>query len=399
MAAQLIARFEEGGLHWMRCDDAWIRANPDGSFDSIALSEFVRNGDKLVLAVPGEDVLLRHLSITATERRYLDDSLPYLLEEELAADVESLHFVHTAFDEDLVAVATAGCNLMRDYLGRCEELQLIPDELVTEPLLLPFKEDGITLLVEELRTIVRTGEADGFAIENEQLPAVLNLYCAQQEELPRTARVICRDEIFAQKLIGQSMVPDAVFEVGDFYSAVNAGPQGSPLLNMLQGQFKPMLPWGEWWRNWRMVAGLAALAIVLQLVGSLVQVSSLQEENLSLRQAMEASYRAVNPKGALQDAEIQLNNQLANLAGRGSGPPFVGILQQLGGVLSSQGGIELESLNFSDRNGDVRINLRAANYEAVDRLRGGLEQQGLEAVLQNSSAQGTGVRARLLIKG
>ena len=151
--------------------------------------------------------------------------------------------------------------------------------------------------------------------------------------------------------------------------------------------------------NWPLVAGLAVAAVVLQLLGSLMQVSQLESENLNLQQAVEARYRAVNPKGRLQDAEKQLSNQLAELSGKGSGPAFVEVLQHLGGVLSAQGGIELESLNFSDRNGDVRLNLRAANYEAVDRLRGGLEQKGLEAVLQNSSAQGSGVRARLLIKG
>ena len=45
----------------------------------------------------------------------------------------------------------------------------------------------------------------------------------------------------------------------------------------------------------------------------------------------------------------------------------------------------------------MRLNLVAANYEAVEKIRAGFAEQGLEATLENSSAQGDQVRARLRV--
>ena len=57
-----------------------------------ALSAFVtassQRRESVVFAAPGEDVRLQRLTITPEEKKHLTKSLPYMLEEQLAGDVE-----------------------------------------------------------------------------------------------------------------------------------------------------------------------------------------------------------------------------------------------------------------------------------------------------------------------
>ena len=62
----------------------------------------------------------------------------------------------------------------------------------------------------------------------------------------------------------------------------------------------------RWWREWRAVAALFALAFGLQLAATYIDYRKLEGENLSLRSAVESSYRKAYPKGAIVDAETQL---------------------------------------------------------------------------------------------
>ncbi|MBT3410183.1 MAG: type II secretion system protein GspL, partial [Halieaceae bacterium] len=55
------------------------------------------------------------------------------------------------------------------------------------------------------------------------------------------------------------------------------------------------------------------------------------------------------------------------------------------------------SINYNDKSGEMRLNLLAADYEAVERIRTGIAESGLQATLENSSAQGERVRARMRV--
>ena len=45
----------------------------------------------------------------------------------------------------------------------------------------------------------------------------------------------------------------------------------------------------------------------------------------------------------------------------------------------------------------MRLNIVAADFQAVERVRSGINQAGLQAIMESSSAQGDKVRARLRV--
>ena len=56
-------------------------------------------------------------------------------------------------------------------------------------------------------------------------------------------------------------------------------------------------------------------------------------------------------------------------------------------------------MNYTDRGNEMRLNIVATNFETVEIIREGLNTAGLDAIMESSSAQGDGVRARLRVGG
>ena len=123
----------------------------------------------------------------------------------------------------------------------------------------------------------------------------------------------------------------------------------------------------------------------------------LKAEDLELRQAIQASYRRVNPRGAVVDVEKQLNRQLgefgANTQRRAFTPIIVGLLT----AIQQVDGIQLTALNYSGK-GDLRLSLSAPNFESVEQVREQLKAQSFSAQLENSNARSDGVVARLRVQ-
>ncbi len=107
----------------------------------------------------------------------------------------------------------------------------------------------------------------------------------------------------------------------------------------------------------------------------------------------------VNPRGAVVDPERQLQRQVAALRGGGGGGSFTALLAPLAEGIGAKAGLQLASLTYSQSRGELRINLLAPDFSAVERLQAALSAQGVQASLENSSRSGDQVRARLRIGG
>jgi type II secretory pathway component PulL len=135
------------------------------------------------------------------------------------------------------------------------------------------------------------------------------------------------------------------------------------------------------------------VAITLQLVADLGQFQKLKSHNLELRSAIQQTYRRANPRGAVVDVEKQLDRQIAEFTGEEGLSAFTPRLVDVA-TISNSG--RVTSINYSA--GQLRLNLTAENFSAVEEIRQTLEGKGLKATLETSSARGDEVRARLRVE-
>jgi len=345
-------------------------------------------------AAPATDVRLQRLHITADEKKHLAKSLPYMLEEQLAQDVDTLHFATREIASLDYGVAICELSCMQRWQSLLSDL---PVALwLPEPLLLPWRDGQWCLLLEAGQALLRTGQCEGAGLERELAGALLQSAMAESGE-PDALVIYGEDQAADLALVPEPLQDRAQWRRGNLASALLLSDDLEQGINLLQGSYAPRLPLRRWWDDWRRVAAVLGLAVGLHLLATWADYAQLDRQNLALRGAIEGSYRQANPRGAVVDPERQLQRQLNELRGGGQGSGFVSLVADVGEVLAANPGTSVASLNYSQRGGEMRLNIIAADYSTVEKIRADIGAAGLEAVLENSSAQGDGVRARLRV--
>ena len=391
-----LLRIEDGRLCWLRSDVAQP-LDLDLAENAEALrAELAQRGHRVVFAAPGAELRLLELPTTREERRHLDAALPFMLEESLAEDVELLHFARQPLDDEQFAVAVVRRSVMDEWQTRLAPwtgvLTWIP-----EPLLLPWENAQWVLVIEAQRVLLRYGSSRGAALEPQVLEPFLAALLAEDE--PGTVIIYGDNEDRDRSLLPDALADRVQWRRGGLGTAMLVLEEAEAGLNLLQGDYAPRLPYERWWREWRSMAALLALALGAHLLAGWLDLRQLESENLALRSEIQQVYREVNPRGAVADPERQLRNQLAALGGGGGGSDFTRLLEALGREMARRDGTSLTSLSYSQRSGEMRISMLAPDFEVVEQVRSALAATGLSAELENSSRSGDRVRARLRVAG
>ncbi len=347
----------------------------------------------VIFAAPGAEVRLQQVQFNASEKRHIARSLPYLLEDEFASDIEQLHIASRAISSNTLAVTCCEHDCMQDWRDHLADLPGI-SQWTPEPLLLPWQLGEVTVVLEAQQALVRTGYCEGFAVERELLPVMLGaLDAAQVDRLI----VYGLDQPGDEALIPNAFKDRQQWRNGSFSAALLLAEDADAALNLLQGEYGPKLPLKHWLNDWRWPLTWLATAFLLQMLFTYADYAALKQQNLALRQSLESSYRQVVPQGVIADPERQLERKLEELRG-GAHYALVSLLAVVGQVVQAEKGAQISSINFSGRSGDLRFGILLPDFKAVERVRSHLHKAGLEAVVENSNAQGDAVRARMKVR-
>ena len=343
----------------------------------------------VIVGLPSDDVRSTKLSVSPEERKHLSKSLPFMMEEQVAEDVEELHFASSALDAEHYLVAFA----RRDSMAEWIEQLFFSDSLkifAPEALCLPLEGDECCAVVDGDEVVLRWGDAHGARVDLSLLSTILNSLV----ELP--SRLVIygndREQVVSQLTDDQAALVD--WRQGG-WGAVLLLSRSAPGVNLRRGSFAPPLPLAKWWGVWKAVAIAASVALSLQFVSDVSQFQSLKTQNLELRSAIQDSYRKANPRGAVVDAEKQLDRQIAEFTGEEGVAAFTPRLVDVVTATMAESG-RVTSINYTA--GQLRLNLTAQDFASVEQIRQALERAGLKATLETSSARGDEVRARLRVE-
>ena len=392
-----IIRLIDGQLAWYPPGTDSVAQKIDSGEVLEQLREFAsQSRSKLCFAVPGTDVTLFDVKFSATEKKHVAKSLPFTLEEQLVSDIDELHFATTIVDNTRLSAAVCANKKMSEWQKLLDDIPAVK-LWIPEPQLLPWQAGEWTIVLEPDYAIVRTGLSDGFSIERDLLVHLLQAALQGTEQLPSAIIVYGQDQAADGQMLPESLRDRMQWRRGNLRTALLLSEDESTSVNLLQGHFAQRLPLDKWWQQWRLVAAVFAAAFCLQLVASYASYVRLEQENLALRGEIQDSYRRAFPKGALVDPEKQVKRQLDALRGTSQSSGFVSLMNRVGEIVASKPGTAIASINYNDKGGEMRMNITATDFEAVEAIRTSMTASGLDAVMESSSAQGDQVRARLRI--
>ena len=396
MRESAVVRLVEGRLAWYPPgagdQPQWL--DDDAVRDSLRATLSQRR-IKVCFAAPGADARLLTLTVAPEEKKHLSQSLPFMLEEQVAADVDNLHFAYTPLEDDRYAAAVVAKAKMLEWQSLFDELPGIPP-WIPEPLLLPWQAGEWCLVMEGDTAIVRTGQCEGFTIERELVDPILQGVLGDSDA-PSAVIVYGMDQAADTALLPKELRDKVQWRRGNLCAALLLSEVPAVRVNLLQGEFAPRLPLEQWWRQWRAVAAVFAAACIIQLAAVYAEYRSLSSQNLALRTAVEESYRQAIPRGAVVDAEKQLRRQLELAGGSGQPSGFIGLIERVGGAIAGMPGTSIASINYNDKGNEMRLNIVAADFEGVEQLRSRMSEAGLEAIMESSTTQGERVSARLRV--
>ena len=403
---------DDDQAHWFMVDSNGGRLGVvnTGALDAAREASI---GRRVIAFVMAPDLVRTRANLPVRGAK-LQAALPYALEEHFAGDVEALLFAAGATDEDCdIPVAAIDRAILEACTTRLSDARINATELYALHDALPELPQFTQLLVEARITLLRGDRFEMLATTDLAPEDILQAWVSGRDEdaVPEAAHQI---RIYAtpseeQRLDAlKQQFPDADVKIlGDSvveFAARTVFAQGG--INLLQGEFavgsNPLEKLKPWWP----VAAMAAGLLVVSLLGTFVEMYSLQRQSERLDQQIVSllesrGQRNVEPAAA-EPTLASLVNRSSRSTGGGpatdSGPAFLSVLNRLAESLQAAGDTNLDAVSF--RNGVVDIRLTTKDAATLETLRQGIQKgDNLRAEIQRTEQQDGRVKSFMQIQG
>jgi len=354
--------------------------------------------------LPSTDILLAQVDVPSKQRQRLLQAVPFVLEEQLAEEIENLHFAVGERDKvsGLIPVAVLERAHLQTYLEAIQETGLVFDAIVPEVLAVPLPPQGWGLLLLGNTLLVRTGAYTGFAVElNNALTWLQFAINEAGENAPSLLQVYASGTTHWTQDLNSLGIPVQVqTEAQGEYAWLSKGMFAAPPLDLLQGEYRPSHALGEFWKPWRLTAALLLLGVLIYGGQLWTQSQQLAQQRTQLSQQIEQVYREtfpeskkiVNPRAQMEQQLKQLRNQRGQ---GGSDTDFLSQLVQLSPSLKQSTGLLLKRLEF--RQGRFELEMDLGSLQAVEQLKQSWVQQGFQVEIAGMNSRQNGVELKMKV--
>lgn len=353
--------------------------------------------DDTVVVLPADDVLLLRTPRIATQRRQLEQAIPYAIEDQLAAPVEQQHVALAERNEgDAITVAVVARATLDGYLEQLRAAGISPDRAVPESLLLPHAAGVPTVFVDGTRAVLRHGDSSVFAGALVELPSWLDLL-ADTGQTPGRVRWIGAADGVASLPSGWSAdvepCPSPLR-----WLATRLG-NATPAIDLLQGDYAATRHGNKARGLWRWAAVLAAVALLAAFTEAGIERWQLQQQYEVQQAQMESLLRDAMPGVTrIVDPKAQLAAEVARQRGATGGSGALGLLARIAPVIAGSGNYTIDALDY--RAGTVDLTLRTRDVAMLDALRESLAAQpGVQVELTSAVPGSDGVEGKLRVRG
>jgi general secretion pathway protein L len=331
-------------------------------------------GRRVVLFVPGGDVRLTQVTVPVRQPQKILQAAPYALEDQLAEDVDTLHFALAPDASRRAAnepqpIAVVAKTRMESWLAPLKAKGITPDAVVPETLSLPLPEPGSWTAIAEGtdqggRATVRSGMFAGFSCSLEDLGSYLQL--ADPDGKVPLRVFVSRNVEFDFTRLARPV--DLMPGYGDSLEVLVRNHRPEQSIDLLQGAYSAREDWQRLARPWRVAGALALSWAVLAVANEGVENWRLGRELAQQEQRNLARYQAIFPSETrIVDLAAQAQQQMKALQGGAGRAPLFQLLDSLGAALASNPGLTLQSLQFHE--GALSLNLTGTDLQALENLR------------------------------
>ncbi len=395
---------------------SWSLVNNTGELTSMithgSLSDAaaIAEKHKTVVLLDNTSVYIGTTQLPIKNRQKLLRAIPFALEEQIADDVDDLHFVAGKPQHDasipVAAIKKATLDSIIDIMNQAgiEPVAIIPDTLC----LTASNGEQWAILLHGEQANLQLNTFNGSEFDRDTLPIIISSLL-QQESLETPEKIILftldgEAEDDATRALIESL-PDDIELIKVSYNThplvIYCGQYNNAMpLNLLQDAYKPERKGNVEWKRWRLAASLAVIWITLGLGSAATEYYNLKDKNKQLGIQIEKIYKNAFPRSKkIINARVQMEQKLKELKGGSStseGTSMVALLTNSASALSSEKGINLQTISY--RNNKMDLELTGTNLQAIESLNKKINQPPLESEIVSSSAEKDQVKGNIRVQ-
>ena len=407
MSETLVIRLraaEEAPASWLIVDSNGARSGPVQS-GPVADALGAAQGRRVVLLLPASEVTLAEPELPVRGGARLAQVAPYALEEQLASDVETLHFAvgTRAPGAPGTPVAVVARSTFERWLGHCEAAGIEVSAAYADSMAVPAAGASCSLLLDDRLLYVRRPDALPYVLDAEPLAGALELalpapgaagesgehvtFYAGTAEYERNRELI--EGLRARTATLQvKLLPDGPLPLLATQAAAGAG------IDLLQGSFAPRSSLGNRLREWRLPLGLAAGLVALFVVGQGAAWWQQSRAEKALDAQISAVFQEALPGQPAVNPRQQMEGILGARAAAGGG--MLAAMSVLAQAVSQTPAARIEAVSF--RGNALELRLTVPTIESLDGIKQGMSQGGLAAEIQSAVPRGQVVEGRLQVR-
>ena len=408
MADWLLLRLPHAGAElatWLVVDARGAPISPPQS-GPLALAAARAPGRRVCLLVGGAEVLLAEPEVPVKAGAKLPQLVPYALEEQLAEDIEDLHFAlgKRSGESSRIPVAVVARALLDGWLAELRGAGIEPDAVYADSELLPENPGQAVALLEGDMVSVRPPGGTPVTLPADALGEALEIARSGAESSGTGARglILYTGAAEWQQHSAQVEAARPHFD-GIRVQLLAGGPlalfaqqlPSAAAINLLQGSYAPVSSRGTGFMAWRVAAILLASLIGLHVVGKAAELHVLKRHERQVDASIRDTFRSsMHSEASASEARRLMERRLIGVRGAGEG--LLPALQALAQARDAAPGTSVQSLNF--HGGSLEMKLSAPDATSLDRLSQSLRSSGWHADLTGGSNAGSAYEGRIQMR-
>lgn len=400
---QLLEEFvdEEGGVNrhfrWGYVDELsdWPRDSVLGTASDL-LAALETNAKPAILLIPGDKAVAMPVAYNKKEARHFLKLLPYQIEDDVLGSVEDLHFaISSQKDDEVISIAYVDKEWLFSLLDWFSEQEIAVERCIANYQGLKALDNELLLWCVDDCILGHRANGLGFSISQPMSQSFLKNLLVNQQDIENPCDVkVYVDDSETKEIIESHIMPPVDYQVIVGQPALDFSQDNH--LNFCSGKYGKKLPVDRWWQEAKPLAMLAAAAVVVFFAATFTDIYLIKSQQDQYQEDILSAYREVAPRGPATDPVRRLKSMLGSNNASTKSSQSVFLLSKVAPVLE-QLKINLTTLNYSNREQTLRINIEADSFNSVEQFRQQLEKAGVKADLQTSQATNDGFRARLQV--
>lgn len=408
MADYLFVRFRETPpeVEWLALNEQGRLTEPP-SRGSLEHAGARAHGRRVIVLLPGADVVTTQALLPKASQSRLRQLLPYTLEDGFAADIDSLHFAAgRRTSEGGVLASVVGRARLEGWLEQLRAAGLRPYAVYAETEGVPDTPSTLSLVLEGGRVYGRRAGQAPFVLEGLSVSQVVDLLAAQSDDRSDLQHLLIYTEpesrLEHQAELAEIRTRVASLDVKEAADGVLARFAATllfePGANLLQGPYVPKSDYGGLLRPWYATAALLAAFVAVSLGVATAEHFVLKRQDAALREqvATICARGFGSPRVSACRAEMQRRLAAAGQQASASRESFLTTLAAVADATVPDSRIEA----LSYRNRVMDLQLVVPSVPLLDQFAQGVAAgERFDVRIQSANPSDAGVEGRVQIAG